>query len=113
MCFTKQPGGLEYSRVKRFLSLVRYATPISSITGVVILRVITGKSRRGDFGISSTSVGEGTQQKAQLRRNMCRMRFQLVAEGVLRWLYLPVAECDGPNFAEKKPDGLYSTYMYT
>ena len=46
MCFTKQPGGLEYSRVKRFLGLVRYATPISSITGVVILRVITGKSRR-------------------------------------------------------------------
>ena len=42
MCFTKQPGGLEYSRVKRHLGLVRYATPISSITGVVTLRAVTG-----------------------------------------------------------------------
>ena len=36
-----------------------------------------------------------SEQKVQPRRNMCRMRFQLVAEGVLRWLYLPVAECAG------------------
>ena len=26
-------------------------------------------------------------------KSLWRMRFQLVAEGVLRWLYLPVAEC--------------------
>ena len=59
MCFTKQPGGLEYSRVKRHLGLVRYAIPFPSITGVVTLRVVTGNPEVGGAELIQEDPGGG------------------------------------------------------